>query len=79
MSKIVKAKLVEGRPISLDFEVSGEWIGYEVVCPKCGIRVFVISEDKSKIACATIDCFTIIFLRFKETISDMSEVTWKIN
>ena len=79
MSKTVKAKLVSGRPIVLDFQIGDEWIGFGAVCPKCDNRIFVISEDKSRIACTTIDCFTIIFLRIQETVSDMSKVEWKIN
>ena len=78
MSKIVKAKLVGGRPIILAFQVDGEWINYEAVCPKCETKTFVIGEDKLKIACTNQDCFGVIFLRQPETVTDMSEVTWKV-
>lgn len=78
MSKIVKAKLVSGRPIVLDFKIGDEWIGYEAHCPKCENKVFVISEDKSRIACTNQDCFAIIFLRLKETEVDMEKISWDI-
>ena len=78
MSKIVKAQLVEGRPIVLDFVIENEIITYETMCPKCENKTFVISEDKSRIACTNSECFTVIFLRLQETVSDMSKVEWKI-
>lgn len=35
MSRKVKAKLVKGGPIRLDFVIEGEVISYEMVCPMC--------------------------------------------
>jgi len=79
MSKIIKAKLVEGRPIIMDFVVEGQIITYETMCPKCENKMFVISIDKSRIACTNTECRTVVYVRLHETETDMSEVTWKIN
>ena len=78
MSKIVKAQLVEGRPIIFDFMVDDQIIAYEMMCPKCENKTFVISIDKSRIACTNSDCFAVICVRLHETVADMSGVKWKI-
>ena len=78
MSRKIKAQLVAGRPIVIDFILDDEFIGYELICPKCENDTFVISEDKSRIACTNSVCFAVVFLRVQKTVSDMSEVTWKV-
>ena len=78
MSRKVKAQLVDGRPIIFDFLVEDEIIAYEMICPKCENTTFVISIDKSRIACTNSDCFAVICVRLTETVSDMAKVTWKV-
>ncbi len=76
--KIKKAQIIEGRPIIFDFQVEDQVIAYEMVCPKCEINTFVISIDKTRIACTNTECHAVICVRVAETATDMSEVTWKI-
>lgn len=79
MSKVVKAQLVEGRPIIFDFQVEDDVIAYEMMCPKCENKTFVISIDKSRIACTNSECFAVICVRLGETVADMSKVEWNLN
>ena len=79
MSKTVKAQLVDGRPIIFDFMVEDQIIAYEMMCPKCETKTFVISIDKSRIACTNPDCFAVICVRLGETVADMSKVKWNLN
>ena len=78
MGRQVKAKLVRGQPVSLDFLVEDQWISYDMICPKCSNKIFVVAIDKSRIACTDQDCHAVMFIRTPETSVDMSEVSWKI-
>lgn len=79
MGKKIKAQVVDGRPIIFDFNVDGQVLSYEMACSKCQNRTFVISIDKSRIACTNTDCHAVMCVRLADTEVDMSEVTWKLN
>jgi len=78
MAKKVRAKITAGRPIIFDFNVDGEIIPYNTVCPNCGSENFVISLDKTRITCNNTDCLSRIFRRrpLKETESDLDGIKW---
>ena len=77
MSKKVKVELVKGAPIHFDICVNGEWITYELVCPTCGNKFWVMSLDKEEGACVDPNCPTVCLFKLK-TVADMSKVGWNI-
>ena len=77
MSRKVKAQLVSGAPIHLDFVIEGEIISMELICPMCGTDTFVIGIDKEKGACTNPDCHAVCLYKLK-TKTDMSKVQWNI-
>ena len=79
MSRKVKSKLTGGKPIIFDFVIDDSEITYEMICPKCNSKNFVISIDKSRIACNDPDCITVILLQLKATETDTTkEVSWDV-
>jgi len=77
MGRKEKSQVSGGKPISFDFDVDGEIIAYEMTCPKCSGKNFVIAIDKSRIACSNPDCFAIVCVRL-QTISDTQNVAWAL-
>ena len=73
MSRKVKGKLVTGAPIHFDICVDGEWITYELVCPTCGNKFWMMSPDKEMGACVDPNCPTVCLYKLK-TVADMSNV-----
>ena len=79
MAKTVKTQLMPaGRPIVFDFNVDGEVIAYETICPNCNTHNLIISLDKSRITCANTKCLSVMFVRLAATEADMSQVGWNI-
>ena len=79
MSRKLKAQVVDGRPIIFDFDVAGQVLSYEMICSKCENKTFVISIDKSRIACTNTDCHAVMCVQLPSTEVDISEVTWQIS
>jgi len=77
MSKKIKAQLVMGKPIHFDLMVDGEQISFELVCPMCGNKFWVMSIDKEMGGCTDPECPCVALYRLKTT-ADMSQVRWKI-
>lgn len=73
----IKTPLVSGKPIIFDFKVEDEIISYEWHCPNCEGKKFIISIDKSRIACVNPKCLSIMGLRLRDT-ADLNNVTWKV-
>ena len=71
----MKAKLVKGAPIHFDLMIDGEQISFELVCPMCGNKFWVISIDKQLGGCTDPDCPCVALNRLN-TVADMSQVRW---
>ena len=78
MSRELKAKLVTGKPIHFDFNIEGQIITFELVCPMCGNKFFVFSMDKEMGGCTDPSCPCVLLERLPDAESDMSKVEWKL-
>jgi len=77
MSRKQKVELVAGKSICFDFDVEGDVISYEMVCPNCKGKKFIISLDKTRVACVRPDCLSVLCVRLRDT-ADINNVTWKV-
>ena len=77
MGKKHKVKIVKGAPIHLDLMIDGEVISFELVCPMCGNKFWVVSVDKQLGGCTDPECPCVALVRLKTT-ADMTKVTWAI-
>jgi len=80
MGRKVNVRITSGKPIIFDFNVEGEEIAYETICPNCGSKDFVISLDKTRITCNTVKCLSTLFLRrvMENIASDFDNITWNL-
>ena len=65
---------IKGSPLHFDLIVDGELISYELVCPMCRFKTFVVSLDKEWGGCANEDCPGVCFGRIEG--GAIGEVGW---